>query len=126
MKLLLSFLVVALLSESIWATTPEGKSFLKQNSEKPGVITLPSGLQYKVIHNGPPGGLTPKKDSPCLCHYRGYLIDGVTTFDSSYDRNEPIVFSPKQVIAGWTEAMQVCVYVNISCFLTLTILYYLP
>lgn len=87
------------------ATTAEGKAYLKLNSEAAGVISLPSGLQYKVLKSGPAGGLTPKENSPCLCHYRGYLIDG-TEFDSSYKRHEPNTFAPNQVIKGWTEAMQ--------------------
>lgn len=83
-----------------------GKEFLKTNSQKEGVVALSSGLQYKVLRSGKAGGLTPKANSPCLCHYRGYLIDG-TEFDSSYKRGEPTTFAPNQVIKGWTEAMQV-------------------
>lgn len=87
------------------ATTTVGKAYLKANSEAEGVVTLKSGLQYKIIKSGSPNGLTPTVNSPCLCHYKGYLIDG-TVFDSSYSRNEPITFAPNQVIKGWTEAMQ--------------------
>ena len=68
-------------------------------------MTLPSGLQYKVLKEGNEGGLTPKTNSPCECHYRGYLIDG-QEFDSSYKRGQPTTFAPNQVIKGWTEAMQ--------------------
>merc|ERR1712176_1069605 len=81
--------------------------FLELNSKKEGVITLKSGLQYKVLESGD-GKNHPKKDSPCECHYRGTLIDG-TEFDSSYGRGEPTTFAPNQVILGWTEAMQLMV-----------------
>lgn len=88
------------------ATTPEGKKWLAENALNADVITLPSGLQYKILQSGPSGGLSPVVNSPCECHYRGYLIDG-TEFDSSYKRNQPSTFAPNQVIKGWTEAMQV-------------------
>lgn len=86
------------------ATSEEGLSFLAANREKPGVITLDSGLQYKILNNGT-GTFHPKVGTSCLCHYHGQLIDG-TVFDSSYDRGQPITFAPNQVIKGWTEAMQ--------------------
>merc|ERR1712151_2253 len=74
---------------------------------KEGVVTLPSGLQYKVLEEG--GGLEhPTVSSPCLCHYAGRLLDG-TEFDSSYKRGAPTTFAPNQVIKGWTEAMQLMV-----------------
>merc|ERR1712094_68922 len=72
-----------------------------------GVITLASGLQYKVLQSGK-GFYHPTVDSPCECHYKGTLIDG-TQFDSSYDRGSPTTFAPNQVIKGWTEAMQLMV-----------------
>ena len=87
---------------------PNGKeagiAFLKENAERPGVITLPSGLQYKVLEEGP-GMDHPKVGTPCECHYAGRLLDG-TEFDSSYSRGSPSTFAPNQVIKGWTEAMQ--------------------
>jgi FKBP-type peptidyl-prolyl cis-trans isomerase FklB len=88
-------------------TNAEGLAFLAENAKKPAVVTLASGLQYKVLKEGS-GQYHPAKDSPCLCHYHGTLIDG-TTFDSSYDRDEPTTFAPNQVIKGWTEAMQLMV-----------------
>jgi FKBP-type peptidyl-prolyl cis-trans isomerase len=104
------FLFVTLLcvlgATSTMASTPEGLAFLAANKDKEGVVTLPSGLQYKVLRSGPEGGLTPKVNSPCDCHYRGYLMDGVTEFDSSYKRGTTTKFAPNQVIKGWTEAMQ--------------------
>ena len=77
-------------------------SFLEENKKKPGVYTLPSGLQYKVIEEG--SGLSPMLESKVKTHYRGTLLDG-TVFDSSYDRGEPITFSINQVIKGWQEAL---------------------
>lgn len=68
-----------------------------------GVVSLPSGLLYKVLKAG--SGKTPQISTPCECHYKGTLIDG-SQFDSSYDRGEPTTFAPNQVIKGWTEAMQ--------------------
>merc|ERR1712087_111143 len=88
-------------------TNEAGLQFLKENKLKPGVITLPSGLQYKVLKKGK-GTRHPTADSSCNCHYEGKLIDG-TVFDSSYERGEPTSFAPNQVIKGWTEAMQLMV-----------------
>eukprot|EP00568_Trieres_chinensis_P002867 CAMPEP_0183311362 /NCGR_PEP_ID=MMETSP0160_2-20130417/36507_1 /TAXON_ID=2839 ORGANISM="Odontella Sinensis, Strain Grunow 1884" /NCGR_SAMPLE_ID=MMETSP0160_2 /ASSEMBLY_ACC=CAM_ASM_000250 /LENGTH=245 /DNA_ID=CAMNT_0025475909 /DNA_START=121 /DNA_END=858 /DNA_ORIENTATION=+ len=85
----------------------ESAAFLAENAKKPGVVTLPSGLQYKVLRQGG-GSDHPTVDSPCSCHYKGTLIDG-TQFDSSYDRGSPTTFAPNQVIKGWTEAMQLMV-----------------
>merc|ERR1712159_921009 len=89
------------------ATNEAGTKYLAENKNKEGVITLPSGLQYKVLKKGS-GAHHPTKDSPCECHYEGTLIDG-TEFDSSYKRGEPTTFAPNQVIKGWTEAMQLMV-----------------
>eukprot|EP00316_Scyphosphaera_apsteinii_P013481 CAMPEP_0119321560 /NCGR_PEP_ID=MMETSP1333-20130426/55717_1 /TAXON_ID=418940 /ORGANISM="Scyphosphaera apsteinii, Strain RCC1455" /LENGTH=206 /DNA_ID=CAMNT_0007328563 /DNA_START=209 /DNA_END=829 /DNA_ORIENTATION=- len=74
---------------------------------KDGVINLPSGLQYKVLEEGP-GLEHPTDRTPCECHYAGRLLDG-TEFDSSYKRGAPTTFAPNQVIKGWTEAMQLMV-----------------
>ena len=81
----------------------EGEEFLKENAGKPGVITLKSGLQYKVLKEG--SGRKPGKTSKVRCHYEGTFTNGMT-FDSSYKRGEPAVFGVNQVIAGWTEALQ--------------------
>jgi FKBP-type peptidyl-prolyl cis-trans isomerase FklB len=80
-----------------------GEKFLADNAKKDGVVTRPSGLQYKVITEG--AGPKPTKASTVTTHYAGTLIDG-TKFDSSYDRNEPTSFPVGGVIAGWTEALQ--------------------
>jgi FKBP-type peptidyl-prolyl cis-trans isomerase FklB len=81
----------------------EGDAFLAANKAKPGVVTLPSGLQYKVLKEGT--GATPTAASEVLAHYSGRLIDG-TEFDSSYKRGEPLKLPVNGVIAGWTEALQ--------------------
>lgn len=75
------------------------------NKLKPGVVELPSGLQYRVLKSGPEGGPSPSKSTPCSCHYSGKNIQG-EEFDSSYKRGQPTTFAPNQVISGWTEAMQ--------------------
>jgi len=80
-----------------------GKAFLAENAKKEGVITLPSGLQYKVITPGT--GKTPKVTDEVTTHYWGTLIDG-TEFDSSYKRGEPTKFTVGKVVAGWQEALQ--------------------
>jgi FKBP-type peptidyl-prolyl cis-trans isomerase FklB len=81
----------------------EGEAFLAENKKKEGVITLPSGLQYKVIKEGT--GNIPKLEDTVTVNYRGTLIDG-TEFDSSYHRGQPATFPVKGVIGGWTEALQ--------------------
>jgi FKBP-type peptidyl-prolyl cis-trans isomerase FklB len=77
--------------------------FLVANQTKEGVVTLPSGLQYKILVPGE--GASPLATDQVRVHYTGTFIDG-TVFDSSIDRNEPIVFGVNQVIPGWTEALQ--------------------
>lgn len=81
----------------------EGEKYLAENAKKEGVVTLESGLQYKVIKEG--SGKKPKATDKVKCHYEGFLIDG-TVFDSSVQRGEPAVFPLNQVIAGWTEGLQ--------------------
>merc|ERR1711907_854531 len=97
----------ALVALALAGSNEKSKAFLEANKAKEGVITLPSGLQYKVLRKGE-GINHPTVDSPCECHYKGTLIDG-TQFDSSYDRGSPTTFAPNQVIKGWTEAMQLMV-----------------
>ena len=80
----------------------EGEKFLAENKTKEGVVTTPSGLQYKVITEGK--GEIPADTCKVKVNYRGTLIDG-TEFDSSYKRNEPTTFRANQVIKGWTEAL---------------------
>lgn len=80
-----------------------GEAFLAENGKKEGVVTLDSGLQYKVIKTGE--GPKPKKTDTVQCHYRGTLLDS-TQFDSSYDRGAAAEFRVDQLIPGWTEALQ--------------------
>jgi len=81
----------------------EGDAYLAANKGKPGVKTLPSGLQYKVLKEGT--GATPKLSDTVKAHYTGKLIDG-TVFDSSVKRGQPADFPVQGVIPGWTEALQ--------------------
>ena len=81
----------------------DGETFLAANAKKEGVTVLPSGLQYKVLKSGE--GRKPGRTDKVRCHYEGTFPNG-QKFDSSYDRDEPAVFGVNQVIAGWTEALQ--------------------
>lgn len=81
----------------------DGEKFLAENAKKPGVKTLPSGLQYKELAAGT--GKSPKATDTVTVNYRGTLIDG-KEFDSSYKRGTPATFPVSGVIAGWTEALQ--------------------
>lgn len=80
-----------------------GEEFLQANKNKPGVITLPSGLEYKILKEG--DGPKPTASDTVTCNYRGTLIDG-KEFDSSYKRGKPASFPVGGVIKGWTEALQ--------------------
>jgi len=80
-----------------------GEKYLAENAKKEGIVTLPSGLQYQVLKEG--NGKKPTAKDSVKCHYEGFLIDG-TVFDSSVQRGEPAVFGLQQVIAGWTEGLQ--------------------
>ncbi len=80
-----------------------GEKYLAENGKKADVVTLPSGLQYQVLREG--NGKKPTARDSVKCHYEGFLIDG-TVFDSSVQRGEPAVFGLQQVIAGWTEGLQ--------------------
>jgi len=84
-------------------TRSAGAAFLAENKKKPGIVALPSGLQYQVIKEGT--GAKPTLTDKVKVHYHGTLLDG-TVFDSSVDRGEPIVLSVNGVIPGWTEALQ--------------------
>jgi FKBP-type peptidyl-prolyl cis-trans isomerase FklB len=80
-----------------------GEEFLAINKNKPGVVTLPSGLQYEILKKGE--GPAPTLTDQVKCHYHGTLIDG-TVFDSSVGRGQPATFGVNQVIPGWVEALQ--------------------
>ena len=85
------------------AAKADGERFLTENGKRSGVVTTASGLQYEVINEG--SGPRPTAADTVRCHYEGTLIDG-TVFDSSYRRNQPAEFGLRQVIAGWTEGVQ--------------------
>ena len=80
----------------------KGEEWMAANAKKPGVKTLPSGVQYKVIKVG--AGQMPKDTSVVKVNYEGRLIDG-TVFDSSYKNGQPVTLRANQVIKGWTEAL---------------------
>lgn len=85
------------------AALEQGRVFLENNGKRAEVTTTASGLQYEVLTEGT--GKQPKATDTVRCHYEGTLLDG-TVFDSSYKRNEPADFGLQQVIAGWTEGVQ--------------------
>ena len=89
--------------EQAKAAKAEGENFLAENAKKPGVKTLPSGLQYEVLREG--NGRKPTATDQVECHYEGTLING-QVFDSSYRRGETATFGLNQVIKGWTEGLQ--------------------
>lgn len=93
----------AVAEEAGKAAKQAGEEFLAANSKKEGIVTLPSGLQYQVLKEG--NGKRPQATDQVKCHYEGTLIDG-TVFDSSYQRGQAATFGLDQVIAGWTEGVQ--------------------
>lgn len=80
----------------------KGKQFLDENSKKEGVVTLPSGLQYKVLKEG--NGNSPSVEDEITVHYHGTHLDG-SVFDSSVDAGEPITYTVNGFIKGWQEAL---------------------
>ena len=90
-------------NEKATANLKAGQAFLEANKQKPGVIELPSGLQYEVIIKG--NGAKPSARNKVTCHYHGTLVDG-TVFDSSVKRGQPATFPLNMVIKGWTEGLQ--------------------
>ena len=108
---MLRLLLILLASPLVLGSNEFGVKFLEDNAKKDGVISLPSGLQYKVLRTGD-GDSHPTADSSCECHYEGRTAENYPSgekFDSSYDRGSPTSFAPNQVIKGWTEAMQLMV-----------------
>jgi peptidylprolyl isomerase/FKBP-type peptidyl-prolyl cis-trans isomerase FklB len=83
----------------------QAKAFLAQNAKQPGVVTLPSGLQYKVVKSGPKDGLRPQLGDEVKVNYEGKLVDGAV-FDSSYERGVPAAMPLRGLIKGWQEALQ--------------------
>ena len=92
----------ASMEKEFGANKAAGEKFLAENKKKPGVVTLPSGLQYKVIKEG--SGAIPSDTTMVKVHYEGRTIDG-KVFESSYKNGQPVEIQPKQFIAGWTEAL---------------------
>jgi FKBP-type peptidyl-prolyl cis-trans isomerase len=92
----------ALREEKAEATLKEGEKFLAENKNKEGVVTLPSGLQYKILKEGV--GDLPQLNEHVVCNYRGMLLDG-TEFDNSDKHNGPSTFPMKGVLEGWKEAL---------------------
>jgi len=81
----------------------DGRAFLNNNKNAPGVVTLPSGLQYRIVRQGT--GAKPAANDKVTVHYQGTFIDG-TVFESSVERNQPIELTVSHVIPGWIEALQ--------------------
>jgi FKBP-type peptidyl-prolyl cis-trans isomerase FklB len=79
--------------------------FMESNGKTADVVTLPSGLQYKVVQSGPSGAASPDRNDLVRVDYEGTLTDG-TVFDSSFSRGQPYVTTAEQVVPGWTEALQ--------------------
>ncbi|MDB5460649.1 MAG: peptidylprolyl isomerase FKBP-type [Caulobacteraceae bacterium] len=80
-------------------------AFMAKNSKEPGVVTLPDGLQYKIVSSGPATGVPPKAQDEVKVNYEGKLLSG-EVFDSSFARGQPAAFPLDEVISGWTEVMQ--------------------
>jgi peptidylprolyl isomerase/FKBP-type peptidyl-prolyl cis-trans isomerase FklB len=87
------------------ADTGANAAFLANNAKQPGVVTLPDGLQYKIVTSGPPGGQRPKATDEVKVNYEGKLLNG-QVFDSSFARGQPAAFPLDGLIPGWTEALQ--------------------
>jgi peptidylprolyl isomerase/FKBP-type peptidyl-prolyl cis-trans isomerase FklB len=87
------------------ASPAEAKAWMANNAKQPGVVTLPGGVQYKVLQSGPKTGPTPKPQDDIKVHYEGTLTDG-TVFDSSYQQGSPLVARLDRLVPGWIEALQ--------------------
>jgi peptidylprolyl isomerase/FKBP-type peptidyl-prolyl cis-trans isomerase FklB len=81
------------------------KTFMAENAKQPGVMALPSGVQYKIVKTGAKDGISPKPEDEVRVHYEGKLVNG-EIFDSSYKSGQPVVFVLGNLIPAWVEAMQ--------------------
>ena len=97
--------MVAAQNEAMASARSDGEEFLSANAQNDGVVVLDSGLQYMIMESGDASGPMPAATDAVLAHYHGTFTDG-SVFDSSIDRGEPAQFGLAQVIAGWTEALQ--------------------
>ena len=89
------------------ASSDANAAFMANNSKQPGVVTLPDGLQYKIVTSGPPQGAKPRVQDEVKVNYEGSLATGAQTiFDSSYKRGEPATFGLDGIIPGWTEVLE--------------------
>jgi|SRR5580698_7628686 FKBP-type peptidyl-prolyl cis-trans isomerase len=100
----LVFSVSACADPRVAQNSAQARAFLATNAKAPGVITLPSGLQYKVLQSGPPGGASPRSDDRVIVNYEGTLLDG-TVFDTTYQHGHPATFVVGQLIPAWTIAL---------------------
>jgi FKBP-type peptidyl-prolyl cis-trans isomerase len=83
----------------------QANAFLAANAKADGVVTLPSGLQYKVVQSGAAGGASPLADDHVIVNYEGKLLDG-TVFDSTYPHGQPATFVVGELIPAWTQALE--------------------
>ena len=86
-------------------TLADGQAFLEKNKTEPGVVVLPSGVQYKIVASGPADGNSPRPRDEVKVHYEGKLLDG-TVFDSSFERGAPATMALGRLIPAWIEVMQ--------------------
>lgn len=107
--ILAAVLTLAACAKSASAPAPDqaalGKAFLDKNAHAAGVVTTPSGLEYRVLRSGPAGGLRPKPADEVKVNYEGKLLDG-RVVDSSYERGAPAVLTVRDLVPGWREALQ--------------------
>jgi len=87
------------------ASAAEAKAFMEKNGKEEGVITLPSGLQYKVVRSGPTDGMRPQETDEVKVNYEGKFLNG-KVFDSSYERGMPAAMPLKALIPAWVEALK--------------------
>jgi peptidylprolyl isomerase/FKBP-type peptidyl-prolyl cis-trans isomerase FklB len=87
------------------ASSAANAAFMAKNSKEPGVVTLPDGLQYKIVASGPAEGARPRVQDEVKVNYEGALLNG-NVFDSSFKRGEPASFPLEGLIPGWVEALQ--------------------